>query len=138
MPIMRPVYSSMVTTPILPQKGYTVKAILIKQIPFKMPIVQLPLDFIYGAGVHGAYFPYNKQGYYKRRNGEPLYYDKSVVSAGVDDDSDRIPGEKIAPLQSVSTLFPIMSFTIPDRSGLILVSLFATCSANFPGVIQSL
>ena len=46
-------------------KGCTIKAIHYKQIPFKMPIVQLPLDFIYGGGVHGAYFPYNKQGYYK-------------------------------------------------------------------------
>ena len=32
-------------------KGYTVKAILIKQLPFKMPIVQIPLDFIYGGGI---------------------------------------------------------------------------------------
>ncbi|MBK7852383.1 MAG: hypothetical protein IPJ66_14945 [Bacteroidetes bacterium] len=78
MPTMRPAYSSMVTTPILPQKGYTVKAILIKQIPFKMPIVQCLLISSMVPEFMELIFPYNKQGYYKRRNGEPLYYDKSV------------------------------------------------------------
>jgi hypothetical protein len=64
--------------------GYTAKGFVIKQIPFKLPIVQLPLDFIVGGGAHAGYFPYDPQGYYKRRNGEPEYYSKDVVSAGLD------------------------------------------------------
>jgi hypothetical protein len=64
--------------------GYVVKGFLIKQLPFKVPIIQLPLDFVAGAGVHAGYFPYERQGYYKKVNGEADFYDKSVITAGVD------------------------------------------------------
>ncbi|MBK6838110.1 MAG: hypothetical protein IPG90_07365 [Bacteroidetes bacterium] len=95
-------------------KGYTVKAILIKQLPFKMPIVQIPLDFIYGGGIHGAYFPYNKQGYYKRRNGEPVYYDKSVVTAGVDATIQiEYQVKKIAPFTIGIDVVPYYEFYNP-------------------------
>jgi len=64
--------------------GYTVKAFLVQQVPFKLPIVQLPLDFILGGGLHAGYFPFEPQGYYKRSKKEANYYSKSVVSAGFD------------------------------------------------------
>lgn len=64
--------------------GYTAKFFFIKQNRFKLPIVQLPLDFVYGAGMHSGYFPFEPQGYYKRQRKEANYYDKTVVSLGVD------------------------------------------------------
>lgn len=64
--------------------GYTGKFFIIKQNRFKIPIIQLPLDFIYGGGAHVGYFPYEPQGYYKRQKKEANYYDKSVVTMGVD------------------------------------------------------
>lgn len=64
--------------------GYTFKGFYLKQIPFKLPIVQLPLDFVVGGGVHAGYFPFEPQGYYKRERKDANYYDKSVVSGGVD------------------------------------------------------
>lgn len=64
--------------------GYTLKGFIIKQIPFKVPIIQLPLDFVYGAGVHVGYFPFETQGYYKKVGPDAVYYDKAVAVVGVD------------------------------------------------------
>lgn len=66
--------------------GYTIKGFAIKQVPFKVPIIQLPLDLIVGGGLHTGFFPLAPNGYYKRvKNGtEPDYYTKDVVSVGVD------------------------------------------------------
>lgn len=64
--------------------GYVVKGMYEKQVPFKIPIVQLPLDFVYGGGVHAGYFPYEPQGYYKRVKTDASYYTKSVVTIGAD------------------------------------------------------
>ncbi len=64
--------------------GNTIKGFVIQQTRVKIPIIQLPLDFIYGAGVNVGYFPFEAQGYYKRQKKEANYYSKSVVSAGVD------------------------------------------------------
>ncbi|MBK8363045.1 MAG: hypothetical protein IPN61_09340 [Bacteroidetes bacterium] len=64
--------------------GYNLKGFIIKQIPFKVPIIQLPLDFVYGAGVHAGYFPFEPQGYYKKVDGNAIYYTKDVVTVGVD------------------------------------------------------
>ncbi len=64
--------------------GFTVKGFYLRQIPFKLPVIQLPLDFIYGFGLHGGYFPVVDRGYYKIRKGEPVYYNKDVFCAGVD------------------------------------------------------
>ena len=68
--------------------GYTVKGYYIKQIPFKLPIIQLPLDLVLGAGLHVGYFPaandngyHNKAGkYYLNSEGFP----KSVFVVGAD------------------------------------------------------
>ena len=46
--------------------GYTLKGFFVKQVPFKIPIIQLPLDFIFGGGLHAGYFPFEPQGYYRR------------------------------------------------------------------------
>jgi hypothetical protein len=64
--------------------GYTLKGMIIKQLPFKLPIVQLPLDFIYGGGAHAGYFPFEPQGYYKRDKKQANYYDDDVITIGVD------------------------------------------------------
>lgn len=65
--------------------GYGVKILGLKQIPFKLPIVQLPLDFIVAGGIHASYFPRrNDNGYYKIVDGEAQYYDSSVLSLGLD------------------------------------------------------
>ena len=63
--------------------GYTLKGFYIRQLPFRLPIVQLPLDFVYGGGVQIGYFPFHPQGYYKRDEKDADYYDSAVISAGV-------------------------------------------------------
>ena len=64
--------------------GYTLKGFYLRQIPFKLPIVQLPLDFIYGFGLHAGYFPIENKGYYKLKNGDAVFYGENTISAGVD------------------------------------------------------
>src|SRR3954462_10064103 len=39
----------------IPQGGYTLKGFYLIQNRIKVPIVQIPLDFIYGGGLHAAY-----------------------------------------------------------------------------------
>jgi hypothetical protein len=72
----------------IPQGGYTVKGLFLVQNRIKVPIIQLPLDFIYGGGIHAAYFPYrakaNDYGYYKLVNDKPVYYRKNVLVVGID------------------------------------------------------
>src|SRR5689334_1489150 len=54
--------------------GYTVKGFLLDQVTFKIPFVQLPLDFFFGAGLQAGYFPYDAPGYYKIVDGKADYY----------------------------------------------------------------
>jgi hypothetical protein len=72
----------------IPQGGYTVKGFYLVQNRIKVPIVQIPLDFIFGGGLHAAYFPYkrnlNDPGYYKKVDGKKVPYYKSVPVGGVD------------------------------------------------------
>jgi hypothetical protein len=72
----------------IPQGGYTLKGLYLVQNRIKIPILELPLDFIFGGGVHLAYFPWhadiNDPGYYKKVDGSKVPYYKSVVVAGVD------------------------------------------------------
>jgi hypothetical protein len=72
----------------IPQGGYTVKGFYLVQNRIKVPILQLPLDFIFGGGLHFAYFPYhfdkNDPGYYKKEDGVKIPYYKNVLVAGVD------------------------------------------------------
>lgn len=69
-------------------RGYTAKIFFIKQGSFRVPILQIPLDYIYGFGLHGAYFPYVDQtprfGYYYRSGGVAHPYDRSVITIGLD------------------------------------------------------
>jgi len=82
--------------------GYTVKGYYLKQVPFKIPIIQLPLDLVMGAGLHVGYYPaandngyHNRAGkYYLDENGKA----KSVFVAGVDATVQieyRIPIKKV-------------------------------------------
>jgi len=64
--------------------GYAGRGLMVKQIPFRLPIVQIPLDFIFGGGAHVSYFPFKPQGYYHKKNGEAVYYTKNTISAGID------------------------------------------------------
>ena len=52
-----------------------------RQVPFKIPILQLPLNFIGGLGIHVGYFP---ERYYKIVEGKAAYYNNNTtaVSAG--------------------------------------------------------
>jgi hypothetical protein len=79
--------------------GFTLKAYYLKQIPFKLPIIQLPLDLVLGAGLHGAYFPFqNNNGYYKIGQKKADRYTTSVITAGVDATVQieyRIPLKKV-------------------------------------------
>jgi hypothetical protein len=66
--------------------GVTLKGLVLRQLPFKVPIIQLPLDFIFGAGLHTGFFPVRTTGggYYKIVDGEAEFYNKDVMTAGVD------------------------------------------------------
>ncbi len=65
--------------------GYSLKGFLLDQIGFRIPYIQLPLDFVFGGGLQFGYYPYNPpdNGYYKIESGEPVYYRKNVFTAGV-------------------------------------------------------
>ena len=52
-----------------------------QQMPFRIPLIQLPLDFIAGAGVHIGYFP---KKYYKVVDGHAVYYADNIVTVGAD------------------------------------------------------
>lgn len=52
-----------------------------RQMPFDFPLIQLPLDFIVGAGTHIGYYPKN---YYKIVDGFPEYYADNTIAVGVD------------------------------------------------------
>jgi hypothetical protein len=61
--------------------GYIGKLFYENQIPFTTPLLQIPLDFIFGGGVHLAYFP---KDYYRLGDGELIPYGDKILSAGVD------------------------------------------------------
>ena len=52
-----------------------------RQLPFNFPLIQLPLDFIAGAGLHFAYYP---DKYYKIVDGKADYYPGSRIAVGAD------------------------------------------------------
>jgi len=66
--------------------GWTLKAFYLRQFPFKIPIIQIPLDLVLGGGLHTGFFPIRTQegGYYKIVDGEKVPYNKDVVTVGVD------------------------------------------------------
>ncbi len=86
--------------------GFTLKGYYLKQIPFKIPIIQLPLDLVLGGGLHAAYFPFqNDNGYYKRVNADSIYrYPNSVVSIGI---NATVQIEYRIPLKKVPFTFSI-------------------------------
>ena len=51
------------------------------QLPFNFPLIQLPLDFIVGAGMHVAYYPTK---YYHVVDGNAVYYGNDIIAVGVD------------------------------------------------------
>lgn len=65
------------------QYGFTTKGFILNQTMFRVPIIELPLDFIAGGGLQVGYFPYDAPGYYKIVDGRPDYYGESVVTVGV-------------------------------------------------------
>jgi hypothetical protein len=103
----------------IPQGGYTVKGFYLIQNRIKVPIIQIPLDFIFGGGVHGAYFPYkqslNDPGYYKKVDGKKVPYYKSVPVGGVDATVQieyKIPMRKV-PFTLVFDVNPYYEFLNP-------------------------
>jgi len=92
--------------------GYTVKGFYLRQIPFKIPIVQLPLDFIYGGGLHAGYFPMEDRGYYKLRNGDAIFYGKNVIVGGIDAtvQVEYQVNQKLAPLTITLDCVPFYEF----------------------------
>lgn len=74
--------------------GYFAKLLCIKQVsirksnlPFPLTIIfkqsrlQIPLKFIYGAGIHAGYF---EDRYYTIKHGEIFVYGDKIMSAGID------------------------------------------------------
>ncbi|TAH41346.1 MAG: hypothetical protein EYC69_08655 [Bacteroidetes bacterium] len=94
--------------------GYTLKGFFVKQVPFKIPIIQLPLDFVFGGGVHAGYFPFETQGYYRKSKKDANYYDKSVVSVGLDATIQiEYQVKKIAPFTIGIDCVPFFEFMNP-------------------------
>ncbi|MFM8433576.1 MAG: hypothetical protein ACKOA1_12330 [Bacteroidota bacterium] len=98
--------------------GYTIKGFAIKQVPFKIPIIQLPLDLIIGGGVHGGFFPVGDgfTRYYKRvkGGGDPIeadYYNNDVVSVGIDATIElEYQVKKIMPIAFAIDVCPFYEF----------------------------
>jgi len=51
------------------------------QVPFHIPILQLPLDFIGGVGGHVGYYP---RRYYKIVEGNAVFYNDNCIAIGAD------------------------------------------------------
>jgi hypothetical protein len=98
--------------------GYTIKGFAIKQVPFKIPIIQLPLDLIVGGGVHGGLFPEGEgfTRYYKRVKGrtDPIeadYYNNTVVSVGIDATIElEYQVKKVVPIAFAIDVCPFYEF----------------------------
>ena len=92
--------------------GFTGKAFYFRQIPFKVPIVQLPLDLIYGGGVHLGYFPKEDYGYYRIEHGDAVYYGENVFSGGIDGtiQVEYQVSRKIAPVTITIDCVPFFEF----------------------------
>jgi hypothetical protein len=63
------------------KSGWMGAAFYIHQFPLVIPIIQIPLNFIGGAGAHVGYYP---KRYYKIVEGYPVYYSDKSVSVGID------------------------------------------------------
>ena len=61
--------------------GYIGKLFYENQTPCTMPLLQIPLDIIFGGGAHVAYFP---KDYYRLRDGELIPYGDKILCAGID------------------------------------------------------
>lgn len=61
--------------------GWFASAFYENQIPFKLPIIQIPLDLICGVGGHVNYYPHR---YYKIVEGKAQYYSDNCVAVGAD------------------------------------------------------
>jgi hypothetical protein len=61
--------------------GYVLTALYESQTPITMPLIQIPLDIVFGGGAHAGYFP---KGYYKLRDGELYPYGDKIITAGID------------------------------------------------------
>ncbi len=77
-------------------KGWTLKAFYVRQASFRIPLLQIPLDYILGGGFHAGYFandqpiskstrvyPYHKRkSYFNSEDGGA--YGPDIYSVGVD------------------------------------------------------
>ena len=61
--------------------GYVFTALYESQTPIDLPILHIPLDIVFGGGVHAGYFP---KGYYKLRDGELYPYGDKIFTVGID------------------------------------------------------
>ncbi len=61
--------------------GWVISPIYEHQLPFHIPLIQLPLDFIAGIGMHIGYY---HTKYYKIVDGLPDYYKDNTITVGVD------------------------------------------------------
>lgn len=61
--------------------GWWIAPHYVYQMPFNVPLIQLPLDFVAGAGIHIGYYP---EEYYKIIDGFPKYYPDNTVAVGAD------------------------------------------------------
>lgn len=61
--------------------GYIARLMYESQTPCTMPLLQIPLDIVFGGGVHVAYFP---KDYYRLRDGELIRYGDKILCAGID------------------------------------------------------
>ena len=61
--------------------GWVISPMYENQLPFRIPLIQLPLDFIAGIGMHIGYYP---EKYYKIVDGLPDYYKDNTFTVGAD------------------------------------------------------
>lgn len=61
--------------------GYIARLLYESQTPCTLPLLQIPLDIVFGGGAHIAYFP---KDYYRLRDGELIPYGDKIFCVGID------------------------------------------------------
>lgn len=61
--------------------GYIAKGYFVKQLPIFNSMLQIPVDMVFGVGLHASYYKYD---YYSIKEGDPVYYKDQTIAAGPD------------------------------------------------------
>jgi hypothetical protein len=90
--------------------GYSATAYYEMQLPINNSMLQIPLDFVFGGGAHGAYYP---TGYYYVEDGKAHMYADKTYSVGIDAVLGLEYKVPVAPLTFGVSVTPFYEFINP-------------------------